>query len=136
MSGYCRARANVAVGSSATDLACWRDVRFTPDSDRTADIVGGLVGVKPGSRRPNKSRPKAAFFNSNLMVVDQTAIDAGFDLRRYAIKPMPAKPRNIIAYVDGSGTALATFTSQRHALYLQTSTFDVRPLLPVRTSSR
>ena len=36
------------------------------------------------------------------MNVDQAAINAGFDFRRYAMKPMPAKPRIIIALlIDG-----------------------------------
>jgi hypothetical protein len=39
------------------------------------------------------------------MIVDQAAINAGFDLRRYAMKPTPAKPRSIMAHVLGSGTA-------------------------------
>jgi hypothetical protein len=34
------------------------------------------------------------------MIADQAAINAGFDFRRYAMKPMPAKPRIIIAHVD------------------------------------
>jgi hypothetical protein len=29
-----------------------------------------------------KSRPKARLLNSNLMIVDHTAINAGFDFRR------------------------------------------------------
>src|SRR5258706_14414206 len=40
------------------------------------------------------SKEKAArrrLFNSTLMIVDQAAINAGFDFRRYAIKPRPAK---------------------------------------------
>ena len=36
---------------------------------------------------------------------DPAAINVGFDLRRQAMKPMPAKPRIIIAHVEGSGTA-------------------------------
>ena len=44
--------------------------------------------------------------NSKLMTVDQAAIDAALFFRRYAVKPMPAKPRIIIAHVEGSGTAL------------------------------
>src|SRR5258708_25690277 len=40
----------------------------------------------------------------NLMIGYQAAINAGFDFRRYAMKPMPAKPRSIIAHVEGSGT--------------------------------
>jgi hypothetical protein len=42
------------------------------------------------------------------MIVDQAAFSAGLGFRRYAMKPMPAKPRSIIAHVEGSGTALAT----------------------------
>ncbi len=38
-------------------------------------------------------------------MVDQVAINAGFDFRRYAVKPTPAKPRIIMAHVEGSGTA-------------------------------
>jgi hypothetical protein len=41
------------------------------------------------------------------MIADQAVISAGFDFRRYAIKPMPAKPSNSIAHVEGSGTASA-----------------------------
>ena len=40
------------------------------------------------------------------MIADHTAINAGFDFRRYAMKPTPTKPRIIIAQVEGSGTAL------------------------------
>ena len=39
------------------------------------------------------------------MLGDHATINADFDFRRYAIKPMPAKPKIIIAHVDGSGTA-------------------------------
>jgi len=38
------------------------------------------------------------------MLVRQVAINAGFDFRRYAMKPMLANPKSIIAQVDGSGT--------------------------------
>jgi len=41
------------------------------------------------------------------MIVDQAAINAGLDFRRYAMKPMPANPRIIMAQVEGSGTAFA-----------------------------
>jgi hypothetical protein len=37
------------------------------------------------------------------MIVDQAAINAGFDFRRCAMKPIPAKPRISIAHVEGSG---------------------------------
>jgi hypothetical protein len=42
------------------------------------------------------------------MIADHAAINAVFDFRRYAIKPTLAKPRIIIAHVEGSGTAEAT----------------------------
>jgi hypothetical protein len=38
------------------------------------------------------------------MTVDQAAIKAAFDFRRYAVKPTPAKPRTSIAQLEGSGT--------------------------------
>jgi hypothetical protein len=57
--------------------------------------------------RKQESRLKAAS-NSNSMIVNQAASNAGFDLRRYAIKPRPATPRIIIAQVEGSGTPEVT----------------------------
>lgn len=53
---------------------------------------------------PKTNRPKAGS-QSDPMIVDQAAINAGFDFRRYAMKPMPAKPRSSIAHVDSSGTS-------------------------------
>ncbi len=44
------------------------------------------------------------------MIVDQAARITGFRFRQYAIQPTPAKPSNIIAHVDGSGTAPASVT--------------------------
>jgi hypothetical protein len=35
-------------GSFSTELGCPRHVRFTPDSDRTADIVGGPFRARLG----------------------------------------------------------------------------------------
>jgi hypothetical protein len=32
-----------AMGSIATEMGCPRNVRYAPDSDRTADIAGGPV---------------------------------------------------------------------------------------------
>jgi hypothetical protein len=65
-----------------------------------------------------KSRPKAAL-NLILMIGYQAAINAGFDFRRYAMKPMPAKPRSSIAHVEGSGTAEPT---------VAISTFPLSPM--------
>jgi hypothetical protein len=53
----------------------------------------------------NEKAARRRLFNSTMMIVDQAAINAGFAFPRYAMKPMPAKPINIIAQVDGSGTA-------------------------------
>ena len=47
-----------------------------------------------------------------LMFENQAARNADFDFRRYAVKPMLAKPRIIIAQVEGSGTAAATGPSK------------------------
>ena len=71
---------------------------------RTAELIKYAANAKPAVAAKRKSRPKAAL-NSNLMIEDQAAINAGFDFRRYAMTPMPAKPRIIIAHVEGSGTA-------------------------------
>jgi hypothetical protein len=40
--------------------------------------------------------------------MDQAAINTGFDFRRYAMTPTAARPRIIIAHVDGSGMAAVT----------------------------
>jgi hypothetical protein len=39
------------------------------------------------------------------MILDQAAINAGFDFRRYAMKPSPANPAITRTHVLGSGTA-------------------------------
>jgi hypothetical protein len=59
-------------------------------------------------RRPTKQkdRPKAVSLYPNR-AGDQATLSADpFCLRRYAMKPTPAKPRIIIAHVEGSGTAV------------------------------
>jgi hypothetical protein len=56
-----------------------------------------------------KDRPKAAFRSHEGIAY--VAFSAIAFFRRYAIKPMPAKPRIIIAQVDGSGTAPTLLTS-------------------------
>jgi hypothetical protein len=40
----------------------------------------------------SKEKPLEGGFNSNLMIADQAASNAGFDFRRNAMKPMPARP--------------------------------------------
>jgi hypothetical protein len=61
MSGY----AHVRNGSSATKLGWPCHVRYSPDSDRTADIDGGPVRAKPGSRNiPRSPRRRGANHSS------------------------------------------------------------------------
>jgi hypothetical protein len=69
-------------------------------ADRARDPTGVLFFANPILR---KSRPQAAL--NSILIMDQTNLNAGLDLRRYAMKAMPAKPRIIIAQVEGSGTA-------------------------------
>jgi len=57
-----------------------------------------------------KKPPEGGFSISNPMIVDQAAIKVGLDFRRYAMKPTPAKPRIIMAHVDGSGTPSVSVT--------------------------
>lgn len=65
--------------------------------------------------RPNRERrdqrcevkeklPEGVAPTSYRLIVDQAGINAGFDLRRYAMKPSPQKPKIIMAQVEGSGT--------------------------------
>ena len=64
-----------------------------------------MVRGQARNRTRFRSKEKVArrrLLNSILMM-DQTAINAGFDFRRYAMKPMPAKPRIIMAHVESSG---------------------------------
>lgn len=55
---------------------------------------------------PKENTALMRLINSNLTVAHQAAINAGFDFRRYAMKPSPAKPSFISAQVVGSGTAV------------------------------
>jgi hypothetical protein len=52
---------------------------------------------------PKKKPPEGGFLNS-ILTIDQANLNASFDLRRYAMKPTPAKPKIIMAHVEGSGT--------------------------------
>jgi hypothetical protein len=52
-----------------------------------------------------KKKPPEGGFDLMPVLADQAVIHTGFDLRRYAMKLTPAKPRIIIAHVEGSGTA-------------------------------
>jgi hypothetical protein len=55
-----------------------------------------------------KKPPVGGSLNSDLLIVDQPKRNTGFDFRRYAMKPTPAKPSIIMAQVEGSGTADAS----------------------------
>jgi hypothetical protein len=71
--------------------------------DRPASETLNMSGSQASTGYKNKSRPKAAL--QFKFMIDQAAINADFGFRRYAMKPTPAKPRIIIAHVEGSGTA-------------------------------
>ena len=59
----------------------------------------------PGPFRNKISHKRRRRLLNSILMMDQTNLKAGSDLRRYAMKPTPAKPRIIIAQVEGSGTA-------------------------------
>jgi hypothetical protein len=85
----------------------WENVRFGAHSGLKSEIAQGPKSAKLGNGEMYFAQGKATrrrLLNSNLMI-DHAAINAGFDFRRQAMKPMPAKPRIIIAHVEGSGTA-------------------------------
>jgi hypothetical protein len=64
---------------------------------------GGQPAWSIAGAKEKESRPKAAL-NSNPMILDQAASNAALFFRRYAMNPTPAKPRIIMAQVEGSGT--------------------------------
>jgi len=45
------------------------------------------LGSRPTDAAKEKSRPQRRLLNSNLMIVDQAAINAGFDFWRYFSDP-------------------------------------------------
>ena len=99
----------------------FRDVDRESALPPTTDIVSqtGHVRKVPDSdindaSRQNKKPPAGGSY-STPMIADQAAINAGFDFRRYAMNPTPAKPRIIMAQVEGSGTA-ATGVSAKSRL--------------------
>jgi hypothetical protein len=95
------------LGREPINLERPADVRFGADNGLMSGMAPCPKSAKTGSGGYKTCKEKAArrrLFNSNLMIVDQTAINAGFEFRRYAMKPTPVKPRIIIAHVEGSGT--------------------------------
>jgi hypothetical protein len=104
MRGRCRSWVKSGLGGPKVHF------RYAPESRLNADNAGCPKSARNGSGGFLLRKEKAArrrLFNSNLMIVDQAAINAGPDFRPYAIKPMPAKPKISIAHVEGSGTAAA-----------------------------
>jgi hypothetical protein len=63
---------------------------------------------EPEVANTNRAKKKPPEGGSQFNPDDQNqTANVGFDFRRHAMKPMPAKPRIIIAHVDGSGTDTA-----------------------------
>ena len=102
--------AYVADGSFSTKLGCPRHVRFTPDSDRTADIAGGPFRANFGSDRTHSItasarerrvggivKPSALavlmLMTSSKLVGCSTGMSAGFVPRRI-LSTSPAARRN------------------------------------------
>jgi hypothetical protein len=104
----------IASGAVGSEIK-WREIEGRAhDQSRRISIGPNL--------RPKEKAARRRLPNSNLMIADQAAINAGFDFRRYAMKPMPAKPRIIIAHVEGSGTAGATSGAIRPSIPCQSFT--------------
>jgi hypothetical protein len=83
-----------------------RTVRAFSITETKTDAVSVAATGDDRRCRPKEKAARRRPLNSNLLIADQAAINAGFDFRRYAMKPTPAKPRIIMAQVEGSGTAL------------------------------
>jgi cation diffusion facilitator CzcD-associated flavoprotein CzcO len=99
----------VIIGAGFSGMYMLHSLRDKLDLDVTVFEAGdGVGGTWYWNRYPG-ARCEAAL-NSNLLLADHAAINAGFDFRRYAMKPTPAKPRIIMAQVEGSGTAAVRFT--------------------------
>jgi hypothetical protein len=77
---------------------CWINVCIVPTGD-TADCLECNGQHIHGPKKAARTR----LLSSTLLMVDHAAINAGFDLRRYVMKPIPAKPRSSITQVDGCG---------------------------------
>ena len=58
------------------------------------------------SGRATGQRDRFVEWSFPTAIRPQASRSADVDLRRYAMKPMPAKPISIIAHVEGSGTLL------------------------------
>ena len=104
-------------------LAVFRLLAFLHSQGRKLPLADTftLVGSPTGSRRfgpPSEGRQRANGRHSastspkekaarrrlpNTVIADHAAVNAAFDLRRCAMKQTPAKPKIIIAHVEGSG---------------------------------
>ena len=62
----------------------------------------------PSSQAPKKKPPEGGLYI--LEIAFDQAVRIANLRRRFAMKPTPAKPRSIIAQVEGSGTAPTAFT--------------------------
>jgi len=66
--------ASLAARSISTELGCPRHVRVAPDSDRTADIAGGPVRARFGSREPHSTTIPRSRHNPKILGVDDAEI--------------------------------------------------------------
>ena len=97
---------------SATTMSLESFLNCFPNTIRCRGLVLRTAAIKPirrfsnchrgNSRANKKGRPGGGLFD--VISLDQAASSAGFGFRRYAMKPIPAKPTNIMAQVEGSGT--------------------------------
>jgi hypothetical protein len=76
----------------------------TTDIGQHRHHVGKVPTCDIEDARRSKEKPPKGGSSIRRMIVDHAAINADFDFRRNAMKPTPAKPRIIIAQVEGSGT--------------------------------
>jgi len=120
MAAYCAgeasrigARGNVA-GRPCSDCAQRVHAGRLSETGRSTTSAGPLQlkSAGGGVHRMRRRAARARMFpkeeppggGPHSTIVGQADISAGFDLRRYAVRPMPAKPRKSIAQVEASGT--------------------------------
>jgi hypothetical protein len=104
----------------------------TTDIGQHRHHVGKVPTCDIEDARRSKEKPPKGGSSIRRMIVDHAAINADFDFRRNAMKPTPAKPRIIIAQVEGSGTGATLVISHvPTATGLASTPQYTVPVLPV-----